>query len=282
MTDYILPFGFALLTWWLSTGVILYLNHLPRDTYRWSMLVASCLLAACLYGLHTGSSNTTEMGALIAFSQALLVWAWLEISYFMGFVTGPCKLACPSDITGWARFRMALKTSLHHEAAVVALGVSIILLTWDAPNQFGTWTFVTLWSMRWSAKLNLFLGVPNVNEDWFPVHLRFLTTYMRRRSMNLLFPIVITASTMLVTWLFLLAVMASDDFNRTGFTLVASLMALAVLEHWFLVLPLHDTALWNWALRLAGKTAAQHAGRSASPSYLRKPAVWRRRSSDLA
>ena len=83
MTDYILPFGFALLTWWLSTGVILFLNHLPRDTYRWSMLVASCLLAACLYGLHTGSSNTTEMGALIAFSQALLVWAWLEMSYSM-------------------------------------------------------------------------------------------------------------------------------------------------------------------------------------------------------
>ena len=88
---------------------------------------------------------------MIGFAQALIVWAWLEMSYFMGFVTGPCKLACPPDIAGWARFRLALKTSLHHEAAVVALGVSIILLTWDAPNQFGTWTFVTLWSMRWSA-----------------------------------------------------------------------------------------------------------------------------------
>lgn len=255
MSDYLVPFCFALLAWWLSTGVILYLNHLRAHTYRWSMLAASVVLAGCLYGLELSSNDATRVGALVAFSEALLVWAWLEMSYFMGFVTGPRKLACPPDSAGWTRFALALKTSLYHEAAVVLLGTLLIVLTWDAPNRFGAWTFTTLWVMRWSAKLNLFLGVPHVNEEWFPAHLRFLTSYMRRRPMNLLFPVAITASTVTATVLLLSALAAADDFNRTGYMLVTTLLALAVLEHWFLVLPLHDSALWNWALKLAGRSS---------------------------
>jgi hypothetical protein len=34
----------------------------------------------------------------------------------------------------------------------------------------------------------------------------------------------------------------------TGYALVSSLLALAVLEHWFMVLPLPSERLWNWAL----------------------------------
>jgi putative photosynthetic complex assembly protein 2 len=32
-------------------------------------------------------------------------------------------------------------------------------------------------------------------------------------------------------------------------SLVGSLLALAVLEHWFLVLPLPSENLWKWAVR---------------------------------
>jgi len=41
----------------------------------------------------------------------------------------------------------------------------------------------------------------------------------------------------------------SDPFQSVGLTLVAALLALAVLEHWFLVLPVPDEALWSWAFR---------------------------------
>ena len=257
MPDYLLPFCFALLAWWLSTGVILFLNHLRARTYRWSMLAATLVLLGSLVVLHTSSTDTTPVGAMLAFTAALLVWGWLEISYFMGFLTGPRKLACPTGSTGWRRFGLALQTSLHHEAAVVLLGAVLIGLTWDAPNRFGTWTFVTLWLMRWSAKLNLYLGVPHINEHWFPEHLRFLTTYMRRRPMNLFFPVAITSATALMVLLLVpAATTASDDFTRTGDVLVATLLALGILEHWFMVLPLRDSALWNWALRQAGQSAA--------------------------
>ncbi len=257
MTHYLLPFFFALLAWWFSTGLVLYLNHLRANTYRWSMLASSIVLIACLVGLQMGRNDTTQLGALLAFTQALLVWAWLEMSYFMGFITGPRKLGCPPGTMGWRRFRLALKTSLHHEAAVVLLGILLIVTTWGAPNQVGTWTFVTLWLMRWSSKLNLFWGVPHVNEHWFPMHLRYLTTYMRRRPMNLFFPLAVSVSTALMVVLVLLAIASADLFSQTGYVLIATLLALGVLEHWFMVLPLHDSALWNWALRLATKSASK-------------------------
>jgi len=257
MTDYLLPSLYALLAWWFSTGIILYLNHLRASTYRWSMLAASIVLIGCLVGLQLGKTDTTQIGALIAFTQALLVWAWLEMSYFMGFVTGPRKVDCPPGTTGWRRFKLALETSLHHEIAVVLLGILVIAATWGAPNQVGSWTFLTLWLMRWSSKLNLFWGVPHVNEHWFPTHLRYLTTYMRRRPMNMFFPLAVSIATALMVVLVALAFASEDIFSLTSYVLVATLLALGVLEHWFMVLPLQDSALWNWALKLASRTAAR-------------------------
>lgn len=247
----------ALVAWWLSTGAVLYLNHLPRDTYRWSLFGATIILLACLYGLAVGRADATPLGALLAFSEALLVWAWLEMSYFMDFLTGSSKRPCPPTSSEWSRFRRALETSLHHELAVAAFGIGLIALTWDSPNQIGSWTYVTLWLMRWSAKLNIFLGVPNINVDWLPEHLQFLESYIRRRPLNLLFPISITVSTFITTILFLRAG-AGDPFEMTGYTLVATLLALAVLEHWFLVLPVKDSALWTWALEAAKQNPIKH------------------------
>ncbi|MDZ7753399.1 MAG: DUF3623 family protein [Gammaproteobacteria bacterium] len=47
----------------------------------------------------------------------------------------------------------------------------------------------------------------------------------------------------------------TGDFEKTATVLVATLLRLAILEHFFLVLPVQDSALWNWALRLAGNPA---------------------------
>ena len=41
---------------------------------------------------------------------------------------------------------------------------------------------------------------------------------------------------------------ATTAFESTGYILVSSLLALAVLEHWFMVLPLPSERLWHWAL----------------------------------
>jgi hypothetical protein len=40
----------------------------------------------------------------------------------------------------------------------------------------------------------------------------------------------------------------SDDVLVIGYTLLASLTALALVEHWFMVVPVRDAELWKWML----------------------------------
>ncbi len=92
-----------------------------------------------------------------------------------------------------------MRAILWHELAILAVGVALIAVTWGEPNQVGTLTFVVLWVMRTSAKLNLFLGVRNLSEEFLPPHLAYLQSFFRRRAMNPLLPVsVLGASAVLV------------------------------------------------------------------------------------
>jgi putative photosynthetic complex assembly protein 2 len=261
-TAYVLPLLYALLVWWLSTGVILYLGRLARPTYRWSMLGASALLLGALYGLAATAGQATAAGAWWAFSCAIAVWAWLEMSFLLGYITGPHRRPCVPGCSEPARFGHAVQTIWHHELAVVAAAAVIFAVTWEEPNRIGAWTFLILWIMRLSAKLNLFLGVRNWSEDFLPPHLHHLQSYFHRRTGNLLLPVSILASTCAA---FLLASFSlSHDpgsHEQVGYGLLASLLALAVLEHWLMVLPLSPTALWKWVGAGASQPAQSAAVR---------------------
>ncbi|MFN3231231.1 MAG: putative photosynthetic complex assembly protein PuhE [Alphaproteobacteria bacterium] len=245
--DYGLPILFTMFVWWFSTGAILYLVSLADRTYRWSLVGATAVLIAGLYGVAATAGDTTVAGAYLAFACALAVWGWVEMTYFMGLITGPRKEPCPPDCSAWRRFGLGIQASLYHELAIIGFGLGIIALTWNAPNQVGMWTFVILWTMRWSAKLNLFLGVPNLNEEFLPEHLRFLKTFIAKRRMNPLFPVSVTISTVIV-WLLIDGMAGGTGVEIVAGTLLATLLALAILEHWFMVLPLPDAALWQWML----------------------------------
>jgi putative photosynthetic complex assembly protein 2 len=154
--------------------------------------------------------------------------------------------------SGWARFRDATLVVIHHELALAGTVLLLVAITWHAPNQVGTWTFFALWVMRLSAKLNLFLGVRNVNLDLVPSHLRYMTSYFRQARFNGLMPLSL-ATLACAAWLLLrIAAQApSDGFLRTSSTLLATLVGLAALEHVFLAVPLRDAVLWRWATRRA-------------------------------
>lgn len=249
MSDFGFPILYALGLWWFGTGVVLYLDNLPGRPFRWTVLGGATAFALAIFGLIVSNASTTILAVYASFSCSLVVWGVLEMSYFTGLAAGPRKTPCPQVSSEWKRFGLAILTSLYHELAIIATVLFLFALSWGEPNQTGTWTFVVLWLMRWSAKLNLFLGVPNLNEEWLPEHLRYLKTYMAKRGMNLLFPISVTVST-IVTVLIVLKAMTPEaaGAQAVGLILVATLLALAILEHWFLVLPLPDEALWSWAL----------------------------------
>ncbi|KAA5604978.1 DUF3623 family protein [Roseospira marina] len=251
MAEYALPILHAVFVWWFATGVILYLDGLPTKTFKWSMLAATAIFGVSLYGLSTSAADATVSGAYAAFSYGLLAWGWQEISFYMGYVTGPRRHACAEDCRGWRHFWHAVQTSLYHEISILlTLGV-ILVLTWNQPNHVGLWTFIALWWMHESARLNVFLGVRNLNEEFLPDHMEFLKSFFNnRRQMNLLFPVSVTLSTMATVVLAQRALApAATEFEVVAYTFVATMMTLAILEHWFLVLPLPAAALWNWSLR---------------------------------
>jgi putative photosynthetic complex assembly protein 2 len=132
------------------------------------MLGATTLLLAGLFGLHALAWNTNAAGAWLGFVCGLLCWAWIEIAFLTGLITGPRRTAIPAGLAGWPRLRAALAALLWHELAIIVMAAAIIGLTWGAPNQIGTWTFLAFWVMRQSAKINVFLGVRNLSEAFLP------------------------------------------------------------------------------------------------------------------
>jgi len=241
---------FALFVWWFSTGVVLYLVGRPFRVPRRSLLGAGVLFAASLYGLALSSANMRVIGAYMAFACAILVWGTQEFAFLTGVITGPSNKACAEGCSGWHRVTLAVRAIAYHEIALLLTGIAVIGATWNSNNLLGVWTFVILWTMRLSAKINLFLGVPVLNQEFLPDRLNYLASFFSKGPMNPFFPFAVTVATAIAALLIAQA-LSSDatPFTRTEYMLLASLLALGVLEHWFMVLPLPISALWGWGMR---------------------------------
>ncbi len=263
MAEYGLPVLAAVLVWWLTTALVLLLDGLPRRTYRWSMLGATSVLAAALYGLTRTSVDTGIGAAYAGFVCGVLVWGWQEMSFLTGTLTGPRRHACPDGCAGWRHFGHAIQAILYHELAIIAGAILVVALTWGQPNRIGTWTYLLLWGMRASAKLNLFFGVRNLGAELLPPHLQYLRSFFRRKPMNLLFPLSVSAATIAALLLGQAATApGAMPFDVAGLSLLAGMAMLGLLEHWLLVLPLPVEAMWSWGVR---PQAAAHDGSRPHP-----------------
>jgi len=249
VTEALAPVLFGAFVWWFSTGLVLYLDGLAPSTFRWSLLGSTVLLIAGVWGLQQVADDPSPFGAYCGFGCAMLVWGWLELSYYTGYVTGPRKLACEPGCRGWRHFGHALASSLYHEFSILIALLVVAVLTHGQPNQLGFWTLLLIFGMHESARLNVFLGVRNLNADWLPPHLSYLRGFLRKRSMNPLFPISITLGTTLCVLLGAAAMGAdAGSFQAISFSLLAALATLAMLEHWLMILPLPTNWLWRWGL----------------------------------
>ena len=253
------PVAYALFVWWFSTGLIIWLDNLHPRTFRWSMPAGTVLFGVSLWQLAATGADGSVWGAYAAFTWAVLAWGWQEMGFFMGYVTGPRREGSPEGVTEWQRFKHGVSACLWHELAIIATGVAIVWSTWGAVNQVGAWTFLVLWGMRQSAKLNFFLGVLNLGEEFIPAHLSYLRSYLRRRPMNALFPFSVTIGTALIAVLWQSAAAPGlDDAARAGLTFVITMLVLAVIEHWVLILPIPFAKLWSWVLTLRRPAKAGH------------------------
>lgn len=267
---YAAPIAFALFLWWFATGVVLYLGRRAGGRLALVMAVMTAMALAAAVALYQFAAMTTPAAAYGGFVAALVLWAWHETSFLSGHVTGSRRSACPPGLSGAARFRAAFETINHHEIALAATLVAVVAITWGEPNQVGTLTFLLLWVMRISAKLNLFFGAPHLADDMLPARLAHLKSYFRRDRVSPFFAVSVSGATLALGIAVHTVATATGGFAVTGAVLLSTLLALAVLEHWFLVLPVRDGALWRWAMPNAGSKPATKApygdGRTETPA----------------
>ena len=242
----------ALFVWWASTGAILLrvrqADNRGGDQHLRSVLLGLPVLVLGFAGAGVSVGDPGAAGSYTAFFSALAIWGWVEIAFLSGIVTGPNRSHCPQAASGGERLWRSVGTIAWHEVTLITMLAALAVLSRDAGHAFAFWTFAMLFFARVSAKLNLFLGVPRINVQFLPRPLAHLPSHFRIAKMNWFFPISITALTFAAyCWLERL-LSAPTAGAGIGFALLTTLTLLALLEHWFMVLPLPDDRLWRWMI----------------------------------
>ena len=242
----------ALFLWWFATGAILVVVRLAEK--RGTAARRNCVLLALpvlisgvwLYATTLGQTGTGA--AYGAFLAAIVIWGWIELSFLTGTVTGPNTRPCPAHVMGWERFIRAWGTVAYHEMLLTGVMIMLWLYAHEAVNTVGLWTFTVLYFARISAKLNLYFGVPKINTEFLPTQLAHLASHFRVAPVGWFFPLSVSVLSFAVAcWLERLWSAPTPE-TAVGFALLAAITALALLEHWLMVLPLPDAKLWRWML----------------------------------
>ncbi|MEO0398682.1 MAG: putative photosynthetic complex assembly protein PuhE [Pseudomonadota bacterium] len=255
------PFLIASLLWWASTGAVLWLVRRSPATYKQTAWALTALALAAMLGLVVLRGETSVAAAYGGFAIGLVLWAWHEAMFLLGFVSGSRRAPCPKGLPTLSRFLASTQAVIHHEIGIAVHAVVIALLSWGADNQFAALTFFLLWVMRLSAKLVVFFGAPNVSATFLPGHLQYLDSYFNRNRNMTVFAIAFTLAVTITGVAISTALqMPAYSFSFIGYSLLASLAGLAAIEHLALVLPLPDAALWSWLIKHPTKTPEETIG----------------------
>ncbi|MGP9810441.1 putative photosynthetic complex assembly protein PuhE [Rhodopseudomonas sp. NSM] len=250
MVSYIGPPIFAAFVWWFSTGAVMLLVGSVGRSSMLRVVCAGGMITIALCGLSVTANDTSVAAAYMAFSCIIFLWGAQEIAFLSGWLTGPRAEPCPPGAKGFARLSFALQAIIYHEVCLLACGAVVVLVTLGAENEVGRWTYLALWVLRQSAKINLFLGVPVTNDELMPDAVQFLKTYFARKPVSAFFPISVTLATVVLMLMIQRIIEVADTPSEiVALTLVSTLFALGVVEHWFMLLPLPAITLWSWGIR---------------------------------
>ena len=247
-----IPALFALFAWWFSTGAILWVvrraDQRGGDAYRMAVLAGVPVLLVGVLLLQNSVNDASIGGAYRGFLAALAIWGWLELTFLTGVLTGPLRAPCPPGLSGMDRFTRAWNAIAYHELALFLGLLTVIAVTAQGVNPTASYAFAVLFIARISAKLNIFFGVPRINTEFVPQPLQHLTSYFRRAPVTPFFAASVTLLSLMVGCCVQQIWTAPSVATATSFTLIAALATLALLEHWFMLLPLPDAKLWRWML----------------------------------
>ncbi len=243
-------FGMTLAFWWLATGLVIAAQRdLPTRVLAGVASGALALLGLAL--LARSRTDATPAGARRGLAGAGLLWAWVAVSLYAGWLVGPVPRAPAAPPPNLAAAWDAVHALLWHEAgSLLVLGLAW-MLTRAGPNRTGFHALLAFWGTTQLAKLNVFAGVANPGERFLPEWLRFVEWYFGPPRSSLLLPLTVAALACAAAWLTRRAARADDPFARWAGAAPACLLALGAVEHAFLAVR-WDSPLWDVFLRLRG------------------------------
>ncbi|RFC64435.1 DUF3623 family protein [Fulvimarina endophytica] len=245
MTTLLAGFAAVVLLWWLSTGLILLAvrRFAPGGHGFAGLLCALLVLALLLAAPAPGLDEATRVK--LGFLSGLTLWGLHELLFLAGWLTGPRREAAP----GWrhATFREAAATVSDRHLALALTAALLALSTLAGAEAMALWSFLLLWGLRVLAEINLFLGAPHAPTGLVPPRLRYLATYFRRDRVSPLFPLTVNLILPAAIVSMNRSVSATDEAEAVAAALLGALLALGILEMFFLVLPFGEDRLWRWA-----------------------------------
>ena len=250
MLETLAPILFAVLVWWISTGILIWLVGRSAPVRGAAAIALSVLAVAATFAVFELRNTPSIFGVYAGFLTGITLWAWHEAMLLFGYISGPRRSDCPPGLKGWNRFKVSAQTVIHHELLILVHAGLIVWLSLGGTNQIAAATFVLLWAMRISAKMLIFFGAPNASHHFLPMHLKYLSTYFNTRQRTRLFPIfLVLTGAAACALLYNGLTQTAGTAGATGSLLLGTLALLAVFEHIALILPIPDQRLWAWAVR---------------------------------
>ena len=98
----------AVFIWWFLTGLLLFIvkkvDQINENAHHViTIILIPILLGGCLLYWNTLFSVSLA-SVYCSFFGSLLIWAWFELAFLTGFVTGPIKKPCPPNMPNKTRF----------------------------------------------------------------------------------------------------------------------------------------------------------------------------------
>ena len=236
--------------WWLFTGLTLISVHQSPPVKNLLFGLSTGVAIVCLSAVPYVGGDTSTFAVSVGFLLALLIWAWLELMFLMGVVTGPNTSSAPPGLGLGQKFKMALATMIYHEVIVISvIGLTLFLGGSQPANQIVFFVLLLLWLMRCSTKLNLFFGVRHFNSSWLPERHKHVASYISVGKNSALMAPSASLAAICSMLLFALGFAADESPVALNLFLLAWVAALAAVEHVFLMYRVGEEALWRWAVK---------------------------------
>lgn len=240
----------VVLFWWVATGLIIAMQR-SGATRVVALIVATALAVYGFWEMRASANDDSAVGARRSFLGGALIWGWISVTFYGGYLTGFHRESLGIAAPSWALVLPAIQATLLSDAAALCLMGAVAMLLRGDRNKTGFWSLLLFWAVQQVAKLNVFLGVENPAGNFLPPHLAYLRQFfgpLENSAFLTLSIVLLAALTLFEGWR---VRSAGNEGKRQAGVLYATILGLAVLEIIVLGMPLESTP-WDSFLRARG------------------------------